>query len=71
MYLLYLDENFADKEKYQWHTTQKKLLNQLKQEKQLIGAPSKNEIAGDEGENLPLNPGLGKQITKQIKNEVN
>lgn len=47
MYLLYLDENFADKEKYQWHTMQKKLLNQLKQEKQLIGAPSKNEINGD------------------------
>lgn len=60
MYLLYLDENFADKEKYQWHTTQKKLLNKLKQEKQLIGTPSKNEIVGDDGENLPLNPALGK-----------
>lgn len=36
MYLLLLDENFADQEKYDWHLSQKKTLNELKEEKQLI-----------------------------------
>lgn len=58
MYLLCLDENFADKEKYQWHTTQKKLLNKLKQEKQLIGTRQLEIVHGILGRNLLHGPTL-------------
>jgi hypothetical protein len=72
MYQLYLDENFADQDKYDWHLAQKKLLNQLRQDKQLIApkeSSPQNAGLNSEGERL-LNPNIGQEYTKELKKEV-
>ena len=63
MYLLFLDENFAEQEKYDWHLTQKKALNQLKEEKQLI----ENSAPKVDVSNAAIGEGMKEEVTHKLK----
>jgi hypothetical protein len=66
MYLLFLDENFAEQEKYDWHLAQKKALNDLKEEKQLISEQPQLLPKGAD----PATVTMTEEITKKMQEEI-
>lgn len=63
MYYLFLEENFAAEEKYEWYREQKRLLNELKREKDDIANKNVSPLSANVRRSLldkpaPDNPGM-------------
>ena len=70
MYYLFLDENFASDDKYQWHTEQKHKLNEFKREKDDIVTQNINQTDKLRAQVGQRDENMGLQFVKKLEEEI-